>query len=417
LVLGYLRLMWDVRPITAPDVDLFRRRVSRGFGGDLDSDEAARERFDAIFDLERTLAAHDGVDMVGTCAAFSLGVTVPGGETVPMGGTTVITVQPTHRRQGVLRALMDEHLADVAAHDEPLAGLWASETSIYGRFGYAPATYRHRALVDGKSIEMSATSGKKPVVRFLDSAEAGAVIRSVYELARATRPGMLTRSEAWWANRHLADPEASRGEKSRLRHVVVEEGGSPVGYVTYRQKDNWDDFTSTGEVHVSEMIATTAEARRALWGFLTNIDLFPTVEWWNMPVDDPLSETVTDSRRVRRTLMDALWVRVMNVKTALEQRTYEDSGEIVFAVSDDSRPDNSGVFRLAVDHGVATCSRDPSDKVDLTFDIDVLGHLYLGGGNALTMAEAGRIEGETDAVMSLHRLFRTARPPWCPEVF
>jgi predicted acetyltransferase len=409
--------MWDVRPITASEVDLFRRRVSRGFGGDADSDETAPERFDAIFDLERTLAAHDGVDMVGTCAAFSLGVTVPGGETVPMGGTTVITVQSTHRRRGVLRALMDVHLADVEAHDEPLAGLWASETSIYGRFGYAPATYRHRALIDAKSIELSATSGKEPVVRFLDPAEAGAVIRSVYEVARTTRPGMLTRSDPWWAHRHLADPESWRDGKSKLRHVVAEQAGSPVGYVAYRQKEEWDDFTSTGEVHVSEMITTTAEARHALWRFLTSIDLFPTVEWWNMPVDDPLSAAVTDSRRIRRTVVDALWVRVTDVKRALEQRTYESSGEIVFEVSDASRPGNSGVFRLAVDNGFAECSREPSAQTDLTFDIDVLGHLYLGGGSALIMADAGRINGEAEAVKSLHRLFRTARSPWCPEVF
>jgi predicted acetyltransferase len=409
--------MWDVRPITTSDVELFRSRISRGFGHDGDSDDASRKRFDALFELDRTFAAFDGDDIVGTCAGYSLGVTVPGGAEVPMAGTTIITVQPTHRRQGVLRALMDRHLADIEAHEEPLAGLWASETSIYGRFGYAPATYRHRALIDAKSIEPRAPVGRKPVVRFLDPSEAGPVIRSLYTKARPGRPGMLTRSEAWWTHRHLADPESWRGKKSRLRFVLAEEAGSPLGYATYRQKDSWDDFTSTGEVHVSEIVATTAEARHALWGFLTNIDLFPTVEWWNMPLDDPLTATVTDSRRIRRTLVDALWVRVMDVKTALEGRTYEDNGEIVFAVSDESRPDNSGTYRLAVDHGSAQCERDPSEEADLTFDIDVLGHLYLGGGNGLTMAEAGRIQGSAEAVQRLHRLFRTTVAPWCPEVF
>jgi predicted acetyltransferase len=409
--------MLEVRPITASDVDLFRGRISRGFGHDGATDEGSRERFDALFELDRTVAAFDGDDIVGTGAGYTLGVTVPGGAEVPMAGTAMITVQPTHRRRGILRALMDRHLSDVEDRGEPLAGLWASETSIYGRFGYGPSTYRQRALIEAKSIEFRPMTGNEPVVRFLDPSEVEPVIRSLYEMARPMRPGMLTRSEAWWTHRHLADPESRRGKRSGLRHVVAEVKGSPLGYAVYRQKDSWDDFTSTGEVYVVEMITSTPEARRALWRFLTNIDLFPTVQWWNMPLDDPLTSTVTDSRRIRRTLVDALWVRVMDVKTALEQRTYEDNGEIVFAVNDESRPDNSGIYRLAVDHGSAECVRDSSKKVDLAFDIDVLGHLYLGGGNALTMAEAGRIQGSAEVVQRLHRMFRTTVAPWCPEVF
>lgn len=418
MVLGYLPLMWDVRPITASEVDRFRSRISRGFGHDGGTDQASRDRFDAVVELDRTVAAFDGDDIVGTGAGYSLGVTVPGGNEVPMAGTSIITVQPTHRRRGVLRALMDSHLADIEGHGEPLAGLWASETSIYGRFGFGPATYRHRALIDARTVEVHASAEEEPVVRFLDSSEdAGPVIRDLYERARPTRAGMLRRSEEWWAHRHLADPESWRGDGSTLRYVIAEAAGSPLGYASYRQKDSWDDFTSTGEVHVREMVTTAPEARRALWKFLMNVDLFPTVEWWNMPLDDPLSGSVTDSRRIRRTLVDALWVRVMDVKTSLERRAYEDSGEIVFAVSDATRPDNSGSYRLVVDDGTAECVRAPSAKADLTFDIDVLGHLYLGGGNAVTMAEADRIEGDADAVVSLHRLFRTTKPPWCPEVF
>ena len=105
--------MWDVRTIESSEADLFRRRVSRGFGRGGDADVASRERFDAIVDLDRTLAAFDGADIVGTCSAFPLGVTVPGGATATMAGTTVITVQPTHRRMGVMRALMSAKWLDI----------------------------------------------------------------------------------------------------------------------------------------------------------------------------------------------------------------------------------------------------------------------------------------------------------------
>lgn len=407
--------MWDVRTIEGSEADLFRRRVSRGFGRGGDADVASRERFDAIVDLDRTLAAFDGADIVGTCSAFPLGVTVPGGATATMAGTTVITVQPTHRRMGVMRALMSSHLADIADRGEPLAGLWASESSIYGRFGYAPATYRHKAVIDGRAIVVpSAPPGK--VVRFLEGDETEPVVRRVYEAVRPTRAGMLTRSDAWWKYRVLADPEESRGGRSPRRHVVVEEDGHALGYATFSQRDKWEDFRSLGEIHVSEIVTASATARHALWRFLMNIDLFPTVEWWNMPVDESLPDIAPDFRSIRRTLADSLWVRVMSVEAALEQRRYEDAGEVVFEVADETWPDNTGVYRLTVEEGRASCERT-TNRPSLGFLVDVLGHLYLGGGNALSMAEAGRIEGDEEAVITLHRLFRTARLPWCPEVF
>jgi predicted acetyltransferase len=45
-------------------------------------------------------------------------------------------VLPTHRRRGVLTAMMQRLLDDAVEHSEPLAILTASEGGIYGRFGF-----------------------------------------------------------------------------------------------------------------------------------------------------------------------------------------------------------------------------------------------------------------------------------------
>jgi predicted acetyltransferase len=58
-----------------------------------------------------------------------------------------------------------------------------------------------------------------------------------------------------------------------------------------------------------------------------------------------------------------------------------------------------------------------NERPDVSCGIDVIGQLYLGGGDALALAAAGRLDGEPAAVNLIHRLFRTDRPPWCPEVF
>lgn len=328
----------------------------------------------------------------------------------------MITVQPTHRRRGVLRSLMDRHLDDVAERGEPLAGLWASESSIYGRFGYGSATQRVVAKIDAPDVELTRRDTPAGSVRLLETEDADPVLRSTYESARPSRAGMLTRSDAWWTHRLLADPESWREGRSKLRHAVYEGSGSVEGYASYRQKSKWEDFVAHGEVSISEVIATTPEAHTALWAFLTNIDLFPNVEWWNMPVDDPILWKVGDPRRIRRELADALWVRVIDIPAALSARAYDSDGVISFRLTDPTRPQVSGTYRLEAADGVGHCER-ADGPADVSFVADILGSLYLGGADAISMAAAGRVEGDADAVRRLHRLFRSDQPPWCPEVF
>lgn len=407
--------MWEVRAINEDEADLFEDRLARAFGGDGFDDDEGRRRFLELFELDRSVAVFDGDDIIGTGGAFSLELTVPGGNAVPFGGTTIITVQPTHRRRGVLRRLMGYHLDEVASRGEPLAGLWASESSIYGRFGYGPATYRHEVRMESPTVTPRGPEPKGRV-HLIEQDEAEPILRSVYERHRPRLAGMLSRSDTWWRLRRMRDDESTRGGKSARRYAVYEENGSIDGYATYRQKGEWDGFIATGEIDVNELIAVTPSAHRALWGLLTNIDLFPKVEWWNAPVDDPLPEQITDPRRVKRQLVDALWVRLMDVPAALEARSYESDGSLKMQIEDVFRPSTSGTYRLEVSDGEVRCER-VDDAPDVSCDIDVIGHLYLGGGNARTMSVAGRLVGDPEAVGLMHRMFGTDRAPWCPEVF
>ena len=407
--------MWEIRTIGPDDVDLFRSRLSRGFGQDFEDTDAARERFEKVFEYDRTFAVFEDGDIVGTGAAFSLGLTVPGGAEVPMGGTTVIAVQPTHRRRGILRELMARHLDEVASRGEPVAGLWASESTIYGRFGYGPATYRYKTKLDAPRLQWSGEAGTADV-RLMESKEAQPIVRALWEVVRTKRPGMITRSDGWWEQRVFADVESWRGGKTAFRYAVFQDGDTPTGYAMYRQKSSWENFIANGEVEIEEFLTTSDVAHEALWRFLTNIDLFPKVEFWSLPIDDPLPGMVGDPRRMERVLSDALWVRLMDVPTALEARTYEDDGSVTISVTDGSRPETSGTYQLDVTDGSATCERIDGEG-ELSCDIDVLGHLYLGGGSALVMAAAGRLRGDTEAVGRVHRIFRSAIAPWSPEVF
>src|SRR6476661_10694049 len=120
-------------PITADEIADFRDAVGAAFHHDIS--EPDLERLRSVLEPERTLVLRDDGRIVAATAIYTRRLSVPGGE-VPVAGVTQVGVRPTHRRRGLLSALMRRQLADVhEAGGEAIAALWASESVIYGRFG------------------------------------------------------------------------------------------------------------------------------------------------------------------------------------------------------------------------------------------------------------------------------------------
>src|SRR5688572_28181594 len=125
-----------IRPVTEDEFEAWANATESPFFTEVRGDRLARWR--RMTELERTLAVFDGDRIVGGSMLLRMRLTVPGGE-LPMGGLTAVGVVPTHRRRGVLSALMQRHFADMREWGEPLSGLSAAEYPIYGRFGYGSA--------------------------------------------------------------------------------------------------------------------------------------------------------------------------------------------------------------------------------------------------------------------------------------
>ncbi len=405
-----------IRPVTAAEYPAFVLAFIEGFADDLPS-ESFPDLIQRTLPPERTLAAFDGDSIVGTFGGYHLDLTVPGGASIAMEGTTVVTVYPTHRRMGLLRSMMERHLANAADGGYPIAGLWASESDIYGRFGYGVATRYLSWKMRGERIVMR-DEVQVDRVRRISPDEARDVLPPVFDGVVSTRAGMYARTEAWWQE-VLADEDWMKRGRTTKRYVVHDgPHGRPDGYAVYRQKpDQGDDDHADGKVVIVELIAATPRAEASLWAYLTRIDMCPNVESWNVALDDPLPMMVREPRRIgSRGPSDALWIRILDVSAALESRAYEEDGEVVVTVIDDFRPGTSGTYALTVEHGVASVSRTDAEA-DVTLGADVLGALYLGGQDAAAFAAAGRIAGGADAVTVLHRMFRTVSAPWCNQVF
>src|SRR3954451_377640 len=99
---------------------------ARAFGVDYTDED--KDALRGMLELDRTLVAVDGGEVVGSASAFTMDMTVPGGACVPTAAVTWVGVMPTHRRRGILRQLMARQLDDLSDRGESLAALSASES-------------------------------------------------------------------------------------------------------------------------------------------------------------------------------------------------------------------------------------------------------------------------------------------------
>ena len=126
-------------------------------------------------------------------------MTVPGGLR-QVAGVTQVGVLPSHRRRGLLTTLMRQQLSDIHERgEEAFAALWASESAIYGRFGYGMASLVAELDVTRRDARLRAEPDLR--AELLTPADAIDGMRAIYDAARPDRPGMLTREGPWWDSR------------------------------------------------------------------------------------------------------------------------------------------------------------------------------------------------------------------------
>ncbi|MBA2463077.1 MAG: GNAT family N-acetyltransferase [Actinobacteria bacterium] len=403
---------WDVR--ATKSLEEFADAVgaiSHYFGqGEPDLERA--ERFSRVLPFERMHAAFDGDRIIGGAGVFPFELSVPGG-TLPCGGVTVVGVLPTHRRRGVLTAMMREQLEDIRRRGEPIAALWASEETIYGRFGYGLASLAGEIDVPRTYGSMREPAGLSARTRLVSLEQAKELVPPIYDRVRLETPGMFGRTPAWWETRVLADPPERREGAGAKNAVVLELDGRPAGYALYRLTMKWEGGSSVGHAQVIEAMGDSPLAVRELWRYLLELDWVATIRASLLPIDHPLFLLLRTPRRMKMRVGDSLWCRLVDVGAALSGRSYAADGELVFEVSDGFLPGNTGRWRLAGGEAVPT-----EAEADLALNVTELGSVYLGGFTFAELLRAGLVrELKPGTVERADAVFRTGVRPWCPEIF
>jgi predicted acetyltransferase len=337
---------------------------------------------------------------------------VPGGR-IRAAGVTLVGVLPTHRRRGVLTRMMRAQLDAIRESGESVAYLWATEDTIYSRFGYGVASFTGEIELPRDRSAYYVPFEPWGRARIVPLKEAQDLVAPVYERVASETPGMFARTSAWWDARALADPGWRRRGGGELQCVVLELDEGPAAYALYRLNPAFDRGVQTGAVDVAEAMGDSPEATRAIWRYLLDVDWMARVKAWLLPLDHPLLLLLAEPRRLRFSIRDGLWVRLVDVGAALSARSYMTQGAVVIDVVDGFCPWNEGRWRVG-DSGAERTHTEP----ELRCDVTALGSVYLGGFTWTQLARALRVEEvRHGAIARADALFRTGCAPWCPEIF
>lgn len=390
----------------------FQRAVARGFLGGESTDEEAENarrtlrtrRLTAVYD-------RDGVEPgvpVGTVDSWATELTTSPGHQTDLWAISAVTVAPTHRRRGIARAMLGGELRTAAAAGFALAGLTVTEATIYGRWGFSPATWASDVEIDTTRARWT---GPAPAGRldFVPRDGLADRIGAVHERVRRQRPGSVPGWDGRWRGVAGVAPGDKQGEK--VRGVVYRDTeGVERGIVVYTIAER-DDF-SAHDLDVRALFAESPDAYAALWRFVLEHDLVGTVKAWLQAPVPPVQWMVADRRAITATLTDHQWLRILDVPRALASRAYAAPLRVSIRVTD-PLGFADGAWHVDID-GKGEAVVEPvadGDTADVELTVNALGSILLGGARVTELASAGIAAGESGALAAIDRSFAPSMTP------
>ncbi len=407
----------EYRPIREHEILALERAMSRGFGSHFNARSGVLEADKEVIDVERSLCAFDQGEIIGTIFSLEYQVSVPVGSGMPMGAVTGVTVSPTHRRRGILTEMMRRLLRNEHERGIPLAGLMASESIIYGRFGFGNAVQHQEASIATRHSAFKPMPEPPGKIRFTSYDDIKKVAPKVWDRAMNSHPGMVQRLPTEWnqyANHR--DPKPF--------FIVYEEGERALGYSKYQvrfdEDADGDGILPVHKLQVNDLIAVVPRAETALWRFVLDVDLMSVVAHGKHPMPSRLFWMLADPRRLSLNPYDALWLRILDPAAALGSRGYSVAGSINIRVMDDFCPWVDGIYRLEADgDSYAACKRLGSNAAyDLIMPAASLATVYMGAHSLRTLHSAGRVAEQTSGTVELaDNMFTTSEEPYLGHEF
>jgi predicted acetyltransferase len=392
--------------------DPYLQAEMRGFLAGEQSDEqlgGAREglafrRFVGVYDP----GSFDVSQPVGTVNSWVADLTLPGGRGIAMWAVSGVTVAATHRRKGIARAMLEGELRTAAGAGVAIAGLTVSEATIYGRFGFSPATYATDWSIETKRATWV---GPRPEGRldFVDRDRLRDQLAELHERVRASRPGEIDAWPGLWRRMAGLTPGQDGGGKIRaVRYADAE--GITRGIAVYRLSDEGIDYTKH-DLDLHYLLTETNDAYAALWRFALEHDLVTVVKAPLRPVDEPVRWMIADQRGAKAEIGEHGWLRILDVPAVLAARSYAASGSFVLRVTD-PLGFAEGTWRLTIGVSGDADVVPAEATADVTLSVNALSSIVLGGVRASTLRDAGTVLADDAAALALDAAFASPRTPY-----
>lgn len=339
---------------------------------------------------------------------------VPGAE-VAAAGLTWVGVQPSHRRRGLLRAMITDHFEHCGTRSESISALFAAESGIYGRFGYGSAAQQWGGSLPRNPTLRPVPGSQEHTARF-ERLDRGKHLETILDLHQKAgrgpmglsasnglvlnRPGSVTPTRHEHAHRYWYDPVELREGKEAIRILTVSLGEQVRGFATFTRQANWRTTGADATVQVSEAVALDGASAHALWTALLDIDLAARINVTKRPLDDAILQLLLDPRAPEPVVNDNLWIRLVDAPTALTQRRYTSDLDVVLEVTDDMLPQNAGRWHLRA-AAFGTPEITPSSApADVQLDTRELATIYLGGVSLAALGAAGLVTELTPGALA-----------------
>jgi predicted acetyltransferase len=408
----------EVRPLEPTELETWVDVMHLAFHSNQSATKAADWRREVGVDYQRTLAAVEAGQIVGTYESFPAELTLPGNTCVQTNAISSVTVLPTHHRRGVLTQMITRDLQAARHRGDAAAILLASEYPIYGRFGFGPATQRAEYSIDPSLARFTQPATRR--IELVPQERMRATAPGLFDKFRKITPGQIDRHPDIQWDARVGLRQSPYGPQDRIVRCAlsIDSDGAPDGYLLLGMEDFRQPYRPSGVVQLAELIALSAEAYLSLWRFVCEMDLIGEIRAGQRRVKEPLAWLLDNPRAALQLarMTDYLWVRPLDVPKLLGSRQYATRGSLVLQI-DDPLGLTGGTFRLEAEDESATC-QPSSASPDLRMGVHTLGALSLGGVSVRVLHEAGLIEEQRPRALSqAEHMFESPIEPWCSTFF
>jgi predicted acetyltransferase len=344
------------------------------------------------------------------------------GEMILAGGVGGVAVDLLHKKKGLAKDLITYYLDYYEQKGAALAFLYPFRPDFYYKMGFGYGTKMNQYSFCPASLPSAVFSGELVYL----TGEDLPLIRRFYEKLTRIKHGYCFKSEWEYEGliKHSATPHMMIGYK---------EADELKGYVTFGFRKGHENNFVKNNMHIREWLWETPEALNGLCHFLqTQADqinriIFNTQDadfhWLLKDVRNPTDNIIPSVYHESNTAGVGVMYRIISIPKFIAVNAKRDFNRVnlnlAITVEDTLRPQNQGVYHVAIVNGcMTTASETPlKNVIELKLNIADLSALFLGSVDIKTLFRLGKLNLTAHDMDLVHQAFRVEAKPECISAF